>query len=73
LEKLKHGGSAANGSAPPPPQKSDEADFFSALDADARKALTREQLLESFRQHQKVTRAGVCYAIAQAHKNLQKL
>jgi hypothetical protein len=32
----------------------EDADYFAKLDEDARKGLEREQLLESYRQHQKV-------------------
>jgi hypothetical protein len=56
LGKLKLSEGATNGSKSHP-QKSpspEAADFFDKLDEDTRKALTKEQLLESYRQNQKV-------------------
>ena len=62
LEKLKLGEAATNGTKPsqPRPKSSspENSDFFEKLDEDARKALAREQLLESYRMHQKVEIRG---------------
>ena len=58
LEKLKLNDGATNGSKshqPKSPSSPDGSDFFEKLDEDTRKAITREQLLESYRQNQKVS------------------
>ena len=58
LEGLKLGETSTNGASRKSPSP-DDSNYFEKIDEDARKALNREQLLESYRQHQKVRRFGI--------------